>query len=228
MFYFIVGILAFCSIAYELLLGQMLSAFLGNTVLRYSVTIGLYMLSMGIGSFTVRDRLLARPVLALQIVEILLSLIGGFSLVFLFWLDSTGAPGMFFSFTAHSLIVLIGILTGMEIPLLIGVRNLEVPDSDIKVLGLDYIGACAGALIFAFYLYPVAGLTLAAFMIATLNALVGVCLVTEGRVVPHPDNPKFRSLLGTQGVLLLTLAVCAWKAPEINELMIDLYLGRSI
>ena len=44
--YAITFILAFCSIVYELLLGQTLSAFLGNTVLRYSVTIGLYMMSL--------------------------------------------------------------------------------------------------------------------------------------------------------------------------------------
>ena len=44
MIYAITFVLAFCSIVYELLLGQTLSAFLGNTVLRYSVTIGLYMM----------------------------------------------------------------------------------------------------------------------------------------------------------------------------------------
>ena len=50
-------VLAFCSIVYELLLGQSLSAFLGNTVLRYSVTIGLYMLSMGIGSLLAEGKI---------------------------------------------------------------------------------------------------------------------------------------------------------------------------
>ncbi|MDA1073676.1 MAG: hypothetical protein O3A63_02795 [Proteobacteria bacterium] len=224
MFYLIVTILAFCSIAYELLLGQILSAFLGNTVLRYSVTIGLYMLSMGIGAFVVRDRMLARPVLALQIVEVILSVIGGFSLVFLIWVDSTGAPGALFSLIAHSLIIIIGILSGMEIPLLIGVRNLHVPESDIKVLGLDYIGACAGALVFAFVLYPITGLTLAAFLIAGLNALTGVCLITERRAVPTADRSVFKSLIGTQTALGILLVICAWQAPAINEFIITVYL----
>ena len=49
MTYIITLILAFCSIVYELLLGQTLSAFFGNTVLRYSVTIGLYLFAMGMG-----------------------------------------------------------------------------------------------------------------------------------------------------------------------------------
>ncbi len=71
-------ILAFCSIVYELLLGQSLSAFLGNTVLRYSVTIGLYMLSMGIGSLLAEGRFVKHPVITLLRVEIALTVTGGF------------------------------------------------------------------------------------------------------------------------------------------------------
>ena len=65
MIYTITFILAFCSMAYELLLGQSLSAFMGNTVLRYSVTIGLYMLSMGIGSLMAEGRIVKHPVTSL-------------------------------------------------------------------------------------------------------------------------------------------------------------------
>ena len=67
--YAITFILAFCSIVYELLLGQTLSAFLGNTVLRYSVTIGLYMMSLGIGSMIAEGRFVERPVTSLLRVE---------------------------------------------------------------------------------------------------------------------------------------------------------------
>jgi spermidine synthase len=63
--YSLTFVLAFCSIVYELLLGQALSAFLGNTVLRYSVTIGLYMMSLGIGSMIAEGRFVARPAVAL-------------------------------------------------------------------------------------------------------------------------------------------------------------------
>ena len=81
MIYTITFILAFCSIAYELLLGQSLSAFLGNTVLRYSVTIGLYMLSMGIGSLMAEGRFVKSPVTALLKIELLLTVTGGFSVI---------------------------------------------------------------------------------------------------------------------------------------------------
>jgi spermidine synthase len=224
MFYAIVTVLAFCSIAYELLLGQILSAFLGNTVLRYSVTIGLYMLSMGIGAYAVRDKLLEKPVVSLQIVELILSIVGGFSLVLRFWVDSLGFPDALFSTLAHGLIILIGILSGMEIPLLIGVRSKRVPDSDITVLGLDYIGACAGALVFAFVLYPVTGLTLAAFTIAGLNALTGVSLIVERSVVREDQKARFSALLFAQALLLSVLCICVWQSSAINDSLVNLYL----
>ena len=55
--YFLTFILAFCSIVYELLLAQSLTAFLENTVLRYSITIGLYMFSMGYGALIAEKKL---------------------------------------------------------------------------------------------------------------------------------------------------------------------------
>lgn len=60
MVYIFTLVLAFCSIVYELLLGQSLSAFMGNTVLRYSVTIGLYLFSMGMGALFAEGPLLGR------------------------------------------------------------------------------------------------------------------------------------------------------------------------
>jgi len=110
-------VLAFCSIVYELLLGQSLSAFLGNTVLRYSVTIGLYMLSMGIGSLLAEGRFVKHPVITLLRVEIALTVTGGFSVIFLMLVNSVGLPDIAFFWLAHFLIILIGVLTGFEIPL---------------------------------------------------------------------------------------------------------------
>ena len=180
-------ILAFCSIVYELLLGQSLSAFLGNTVLRYSVTIGLYMLSMGIGSLMTEGKVVKHPVISLLKIEVLLTVAGGFSVLLLHFLNAAGLPPLLFSLLAHSLIILIGILTGFEIPLLIEVRNLEVPESENPVLGVDYLGAFLGTIIFAFVFYPRVGLIPSAFFVALLNALVGVFLFTQAGKI---DNTK--------------------------------------
>ena len=116
MIYVFTFLLAFCSIVYELLLGQSLSAFLGNTVLRYSMTIGLYMLSMGIGSLLAEGRVVKHVVTSLLKVEILLTITGGFSVIILLVMNSIGAPDIVFFLFAHLLIVLIGVLTGLENP----------------------------------------------------------------------------------------------------------------
>ena len=104
MIYAFTFILAFCSIVYELLLGQTLSAFLGNTVLRYSVTIGLYMMSLGIGSMIAEGRFVRNPVTSLLLVEILLTLVGGSCVVLLFCVNAIGMPPLVLSIIAHSLI----------------------------------------------------------------------------------------------------------------------------
>ena len=106
MIYVFTFLLGFCSIVYELLLGQSLSAFLGNTVLRYSVTIGLYMLSMGIGAMMAEGRWAKHAAATLLKIEILLTFVGGFSVIFLLVLNSVGMPDLLFSALAHSLIIL--------------------------------------------------------------------------------------------------------------------------
>ena len=152
MIYSLTFVLAFCSIVYELLLGQALSAFLGNTVLRYSVTIGLYMMSLGIGSMIAEGRFVARPAVALLRVETLLTLFGGGSVVLLFFIDSTGATGITLSITAHLLIIIIGVLSGFEIPLLIALKNLDAEYRDNAIIGINYLGAFLGTMTFAFVL----------------------------------------------------------------------------
>jgi len=143
----------------------------------------------------------------------------------LFLLDSVGAGDTLFSMVAHGFILIIGILTGMEIPLLVAVRNLKLPDSDVKVLGMDYIGACLGALVFAFVLYPQTGLTRAAFFIALLNSVVGLMLGFQRLEIPREQQKRFRSLLGLQAALALVLMACFVASATINEYLVALYLA---
>ena len=217
--------LAFCSIVYELLLGQSLSAFLGNTVLRYSVTIGLYMFSMGIGSLFAEGRLVKYQVMTLLKVEILLTFIGGASVVLLHFFDWTQSPAMVFSLLAHSLIVIIGLLTGAEIPLLIEIRNMERKNAESPVLGVDYVGAFAGTLFFAFLFYPVVGLVASAFFIALLNALIGVLLWTQIGKIKSNQHRQYKSLLACQAVLLLLMAAGLVFSEQINDYLIHSYIN---
>jgi spermidine synthase len=225
MIYVFTFLLGFCSIVYELLLGQSLSAFLGNTVLRYSVTIGLYMLSMGIGALMAEGRWVKQAATTLLKVEILLTGVGGFSVIFLLILNSVGMPDLLFSVFAHLLIVLIGVLTGFEIPLLMELRAREVEGAERAVLGIDYLGAFCGTVAFAFVFYPRFGLIPSAFFVALINALVGVCLYTQRYKVPEGGRRGYATLLGVQAVLFVVLAVLVQASDRVNELFLRYYLG---
>ncbi|MBL6689858.1 MAG: hypothetical protein ISP91_05665 [Pseudomonadales bacterium] len=216
-------LLAFCSIVYELLLGQTLSAFLGNTVLRYSVTIGLYMFSMGIGALLAGERILARPVLSLQFLEIALALLGGVSVPLVFFIDLLDAPAWLLSIVAHLLIIVIGVLTGLEIPLLIEVRA-EVKNAASRILGVDYIGAFVGTVAFALWFYPKLGIFATAIFTASINALVGLLLPLYVR--RYQEASISQPMMIVQGIILLVLLVVLLNYSTIEEAGIELYIGK--
>jgi len=225
MIYSITFVLAFCSIVYELLLGQALSAFLGNTVLRYSVTIGLYMLSMGVGALIAEGRFVNRPVISLLLVETLLTLIGGSSIVLLFVVNAQGVSPALISVVAHGLIIVIGILSGFEIPLLIQLKSFAEKNKDNAIIGVNYLGAFLGTVVFALILYPYAGIVMAAFMVALSNALVGVALFTQSKHVESNERRLFYLLLIVELALVLALAYCLVTSDHISEALLNTYLG---
>lgn len=217
--------LALCSIVYELLLGQILSAFLGNTVLRYSVTIGLYMASMGVGALLAKRRVLEKPLYSLQAVELALSLIGAGSLSLLFMIHSIGIDGIVFSLFAHSLIIVIGLLTGLELPLLFAVGKAARGSDRNIVLGVDYIGAFAGTLLFAFVLYPELGLFAASFLIASLNAITGVALLIFRLRSKEQKLSSSPTMLVLQSLVVIGCVLGFQYSAEINAFWINTYVS---
>lgn len=222
--FIIAFILAFSSITYELLLGQTLSAYLGNTVLRYSVTVGVYMLSMGIGSLLAEGRFQEKPILSLLRIEIALTIIGGGALLFLSWLSGFGMSSVVFSGCAHAFIVIIGILTGFEIPLLMYIYHHEREDADNVVLGIDYIGALFGAIIFAVYFYPHTGLVRASFTVALLNALAGLMLFSQQEFVKREHQKRFHVLTSVQLICAVVLVFALMYAPTFQQYFIQQYI----
>ena len=71
-----------CSLVYELLIAQTISFFSSNTVVWYSLTIGLYLVSMGLGAFKFDQWVGKKDLIpSLIYLEIILSLIGGIVVV---------------------------------------------------------------------------------------------------------------------------------------------------
>lgn len=226
--YLIKFLVAFCSIVYELLLAQALSAFLENTVLRYSVTIGLYLFSIGIGSWYV-GRLAGRgpardPVVRLAKVEIVLTVLGGFGILAVYALGASSLARPLFSMCCHALIVTVGFVTGFELPLLIDMGKKATTAPENLLLAADYAGALFGSVLFAFFFFPVAGLIPSAFATACLNAIAGMFLVTQKNKVQGASRHTLSVLVCAQALLFLVVAACLASAGSIEQSVTNLYL----
>ncbi len=111
---FSVFVLSLCGIIYELVLGSLATYLLGNPVQQYSITIGFFLSSMGLGSYLSRF-FVVNLLRNFIIIEVVLGIVGGLSVIII---------NYFFSFSnAFYLLhifflMVIGTLVGLEIPLL--------------------------------------------------------------------------------------------------------------
>ncbi len=165
-------LIAACGLIYELIAGTLASYLLGDSVLQFSTIIGSYLFAMGIGSALSRyiDRGLAYRFVW---IELLLGVIGGFSsaLLFLAFAYTQG-----FQLLMYAVVVAIGVLVGLEIPLLMRIMRDRYDFRDVvaHVLTFDYLGALAASLLFPILLVPRLGLVRSAMLFGIINVAVAL------------------------------------------------------
>lgn len=167
---FSVFVIASCGLVYELIAGTLASYLLGDSVMYFSTIIGTYLFAMGVGSYL--SRFIGRGLVARFIsIELMVGLTGGSSAAILFlvfaYLES-------FRLILYGQVVVVGILVGLEIPLLLRILKdkLQFKDLVSQVLTFDYLGALAVSLLFPLILAPRLGLVRTCFLFGILNALV--------------------------------------------------------
>lgn len=192
-------LISLCSIVYELIIGSLSSYLLGNSVTQFSVTIGLYLFAMGIGSFV--SKYIGKNLFdAFTIVEIIIGIIGSFSGIILFLCHLyTGI----YPLVMYLLTLIIGLLVGLEIPLL--VRIIEENKKDLKnsianLFAFDYIGGLLGSIIFPIILLPQLGYVTTAFVTGLINLTAAAIIVFK-----YSDKLKNRKLC--QGLLVFSFIV---------------------
>ena len=176
-----VFVIAACGLVYELSAGALASYLLGDSVLQFSTIIGAYLAAMGVGSWLSRfiDRQLVAQFLR---IELLVGVVGGTLPAALFIAHSSlpvaaQAP---FLVLLYALVVLVGVLVGLEIPLVMRIlkRHFQarygLKDLVSQVLTFDYLGALVVALAFPLLLVPHLGLIRTGFFFGLLNAGVAV------------------------------------------------------
>ena len=195
---FIAGL---CSIVYELLISTTSSYFLGDSVKQFSLTIGVYMAAMGVGSYL--SKFIERRILLNFIwIELALGLVGGASVPILY--------GSFHHLSVNQyqilmlgLTAVIGTLTGFEIPLLARIMKRFYPlkTNLANVLSLDYIGALAATLLFPFLLLPFFGLFRTSVGFGLLNIALGLFIYSYFRQHAEGKQP-YRIRLVALAILL--------------------------
>jgi len=170
-----VFIVASCGLAYELIAGALASYLLGDSVMQFSTVIGAYLFAMGIGSWLSKHVGGASvPALLIRFIQIemLVGLLGGLSAGLLFLLFTLHSGP--FRLMLYGLVLAVGILVGLEIPLIMRILKREVAFKDLvaQVLTFDYVGALAVSVLFPLLLAPHLGLVRSALLFGLLNALV--------------------------------------------------------
>ncbi len=174
-----VFVVAACGLVYELAAGALASYLLGDSVLQFSTVIGVYLFAMGVGSWL--SRLIERQLVAQFLkIELLVALIGGLMPAALFVahgslpVASSGA----FRVLLYALVMLVGMLVGLEIPLVMRIlkrhfsQRYALKELVSQVLTFDYLGALVVAVAFPLLLVPHLGLLRTGVVFGLLNAFV--------------------------------------------------------
>lgn len=171
---FSVLIIAVCGLIYELIAGTLASYVLGDSITQFSLIIGTYMFSMGIGSFL--SKYFTRNLISWFVqVELLVGLIGGISAPLLFVLFPV-IDG--FQFLLLFLVVIIGTLVGIEIPLLLKILKDKLSFNELvsRVFTFDYIGALLASIVFPLLFVPHLGLIRTSLFFGIINVVVSIIL----------------------------------------------------
>lgn len=210
-----VMLVAACGLVYELLAGTLASYVLGDSVTQFSLVIGVYLSAMGVGAWLsgyLEEEIAKRFV----DIEFAVALIGGLS-----------APALFLCFgrvaafqpLLFGVVFLVGVLVGLELPLLMRILKDRLGFKDLvsKVLAFDYLGALAASVLFPILFVPKLGLIRTGLAFGLLNAAVGLWAT----FILAPLIPKGLFGLRLRGIavviVLLVAFAFAGKLTKLSE-----------
>ncbi len=202
---FSVFVIAACAIVYELLIATVSSYLLGDSIYQFSITVGLFLTSMGLGSFLSRQAH-RNLLLTFVSIELLIAVAGGASTLLLYY--TYGMARWAYEPTMYAVIAAIGVLAGLEIPILTRLLShiFALRVNIANVLSFDYLGGLLGSLAFPLLLLPFLGLIRTALVVGLLNAgIATLVLIAHWRQIPERRYVAALSLV-IVGLLCTALA----------------------
>ncbi|WP_371153174.1 polyamine aminopropyltransferase [Jannaschia sp. 2305UL9-9] len=159
-------VVAVAGLIYELIAATVSSYLLGDSVRQFSFVIGVFLSAMGVGAWV--SRFVVDPVEGFVRAQIGLGLIGGFAALATFYSYATmGAVAL----PLYGSLIAVGVLSGMEIPLLARILS-EIGAGRFRfenVLSVDYLGALVASLAFPVLIVPHLSLIAAGLAFGLLN-----------------------------------------------------------
>ena len=218
-----VFVIATCGLIYELIAGTLSSYVLGDSITQFSLIIGIYLFAMGVGSWLSKfvEKNIAEKFVE---IELAVAILGGFSAPLLFL---SFAKLSYFAVVLYGIVFGIGVLVGLEIPLLMRILKDELDFKDLisRVLAFDYIGALVASLLFPLFLVPKLGLNRTSLLFGILNASIGIW----GTFLLEPLIKKSVNLLRVCGfVIILLLLIAFIKADALTSLAEDALFTDNI
>lgn len=203
----LVLVIATAGLVYELAIAAVASYVLGDSVRQFSIIIGVYLSALGLGAYVSRavDSKLEATFVN---VELGAALIGGFSAPLLFLAFAFSSA---FELILYTTVVIVGVLVGLELPLLIRILEREFAFKDLiaKALTFDYAGALLGSLGFSLFLVPKLGLVRASLVCGLLNAAAafGATLLLDNRAGTTRNQMRLGRLQSVVAFVLLSVAL---------------------
>jgi spermidine synthase len=186
----------------EYILSTLATYFLGDSILQWTMIMSVMLFSMGVGSRiskSIQRNLLEKFIL----IEFLLSILVAYSSLAAYTIS---AWSVYTGVVIYGLSILIGLMIGMEIPLVVRL-NQEFQDLRVNissVLENDYYGSLAGGVFFAFVGLPYLGLTYTPIVLGFVNFVVAIGLIL---ILWHRIKSKLKARIVFAGSVVLLVLV---------------------
>ncbi len=186
----------------EYSLATLASYFLGDSLVQWTMTVSTMLFSMGLGSRLsryIRTHLLEK----LIFIEFILSVITSLSTVLVY---TVAGYSHYTGFFIYGLGILIGLLIGLEIPLVTRINDEyeSLRENIATVMEKDYYGSLVGGVFFAFVGMPYLKMTYTPFVLGALNFMVAVWLYFKLR---HHIVKSYQKHIHSGLILTLVLLI---------------------
>ena len=196
----------FAGIVAEYILSTLATYFIGNSIFQWTIIVSLMLFCMGLGS-RISTKITKNLVRNFLLLELSLSLIVSFSSTLVY---TIAAFSTYYEILIYSLSMLVGLLIGIEIPLVVRI-NKEFEDLKTNISSIlekDYYGSLLGGVFFAFIGLPILGLSYTPFVLGLVNFFVA-CIVWyrfKNKIIPKQKRIVNFLLVSTLLVLIAGLS----------------------